>query len=220
MKLLIGVATKKEIFPLLRSFKATQTKTNLFSFAYRKTKVDVLITGVGIALTTYRLTKLLCSSRYDLAINVGIAGSFKISLKPGMVVNIVSDCFSDFGAENGKTFLTAEEMKLVPFSEFRIRASQFKNKMIAMLPAVKGITVNTVHGNERSIRKAIRKYHPDTESMEGAAFLLVCNKEKIPVIQLRAISNFVEKRNTKKWQIVPAIKNINEHIQRFIKSLP
>ena len=37
--------------------------------------------------------------------------------------------------------------------------------------------------------------------MEGAAFFYVCLKEKVNFFQIRAISNFVEKRNKKNWEI-------------------
>lgn len=220
MKLLIVVATKKEINPLLHSFKATKIKDNLFSFTYKKIKATVLITGVGIPLTIYHLTKRLCFSRYDFAINAGIAGSFKMNLKKGTVVNVTSDCFADMGVEDGKNFLTVEEVKLVGLYEFRICSSQFKNRLVTSLPSVKGITVNTVHGNKVSIQKAVKKFHPDIETMEGAAFLLVCNKEKVPCIQVRAVSNYVEKRNKRKWQVSSAINNLNKQLINLIKNLP
>ena len=44
--------------------------------------------------------------------------------------------------------------------------------------------------------------------MEGAAFFYVCLCENIPFLQIRAISNYVEQRNEKNWNIPLAIKNL------------
>jgi len=52
--------------------------------------------------------------------------------------------------------------------------------------------------------------------MEGAAFLFVCEHEQIPCIQLRAVSNFVEKRNKEAWNIPLAIENLNQQLIAII----
>ena len=59
---------------------------------------------------------------------------------------------------------------------------------------VKSITVNTVHANKKSIEKIIKRLNPDIENMEGAAVFKVCNFFNTPCIQLRSISNYVEKK--------------------------
>jgi futalosine hydrolase len=81
---------------------------------------------------------------------------------------------------------------------------------------VKGITVNTVHGNSASIKKVKKKFNPDIESMEGAAFFFACQNEKIPCLQIRAISNYVEKRNKKKWKMKLAVKNLCTIIEKIL----
>ena len=48
--------------------------------------------------------------------------------------------------------------------------------------------------------------------MEGAAFHYVCLQQKIPFIQLRAISNYVGERNKTKWKMKEAIINLNEKL--------
>ena len=81
---------------------------------------------------------------------------------------------------------------------------------------MKGITVNTVHGNEASIVKIVDRLNPDVESMEGAACFMVCEKFNIPCMQIRAISNKVEKRNKTIWDMPLAIKNLNTKVQQII----
>ena len=55
--------------------------------------------------------------------------------------------------------------------------------------------------------------------MEGAAFFYVCLQEKIPFLQIRSISNYVEKRNKSNWNIPLAIDNLNVVLLDIINSL-
>src|ERR1039457_6304957 len=193
MKVLIVSATKFEIQPLLKNFKKIRSEKNLHSFQFNKIGIDILITGVGMTATAFHLGKTL-GKKYDLAINAGVAGGFKKNILPGSVVNVVSDCFADLGVEDGNKFLTAKEIGLVASIRYQVSDTRTK-KILSDIPQVKGITVNTVHGNPSSIKKIVQKFHPDIESMEGAAFFFACNHEKIPCLQIRAISNYVERRN-------------------------
>jgi futalosine hydrolase len=53
--------------------------------------------------------------------------------------------------------------------------------------------------------------------MEGAAFFYVCRQLNVPCIQIRAVSNYVEKRNRDAWNIPLAIKNLNTFAVEFLK---
>ena len=205
MKLLIVAATEKEIAPLLGKLKGL------------KTKPDVVITGVGMTATAFSLAKAFSEKKYDAAINLGICGSFKRSLKMGEVVNITEDIFSELGAEDGKDFLKLADMKLADREDIYLRPPRKYNlPALKEFKKVKGITVNTVHGNKKSIAKVVSLYNPDVESMEGAAFFYACNRFNIPALQLRAVSNYVERRNTENWNIPLAVKNLNEAAIRLL----
>ena len=171
---------------------------------------EVLISGVGMVNTTYTVTKHLSVNSYDLVINMGIAGCFNSAIKIGDVVEVVGDTFSEIGFENG--------MEFDNFSDFEI-TNTFKVAGKTNLQKVTGITVNTVHGNEDSIAKIVSRLNPDVESMEGAAVLKVCKEFAIPCVQIRAISNKVEKRNKENWDLPLAIKNLNTTVQKIIAAL-
>jgi futalosine hydrolase len=219
MKILLVSATSFEISPLVKFFTKTHSTGNIASFRANRHSVDVLVTGVGMTATAFHLGKIL-TNRYDFAINAGVAGSFRKNITPGIVVNITSDCFADFGAEDGSKFITAEEMGLVKISGFRFQALNYKiNKAINLLTEAKGVTVNTVHGNTGNIKKIIKRFNPDVESMEGAAFFYACQNQKIPCAQIRAISNYVERRNKKKWKMELAIKNLNSFLEELLLDL-
>ena len=171
---------------------------------------EVLISGVGMVNTTYTVTKHLSVNSYDLVINMGIAGCFNSAIKIGDVVEVVGDTFSEIGFENG--------MEFDNFSDFEI-TNTFKVAGKTNLQKVTGITVNTVHGNEDSIAKIVSRLNPDVESMEGAAVFKVCKEFAIPCVQIRAISNKVEKRNKENWDLPLAIKNLNTTVQKIIAAL-
>ena len=84
---------------------------------------------------------------------------------------------------------------------------------------VRAITVNTVHGNNDTISEITQRENPEIESMEGASVFKVCEEFKVPCIQIRSISNKVEKRNKDNWDLDLAIRNLNVEVEKIIKNL-
>jgi futalosine hydrolase len=219
MYILIVSATSLEIEPMLKNFELIEKKeSNLTFYKYRDFDIDVLITGIGMVATAYYLGKTLQTYQYDIAINAGIAGCFDKNIALGEVFNITSDSFSELGAENGEYFLSLVDLKLIeedsfPFSNLELmNDSVLKSEIVNQLIKVKGITVNTIHGNEENIEKIRKRFNPITESMEGAAFMYACKLQNIKYIQIRSVSNYVEKRNKESWNIPLAIKNLNHKL--------
>lgn len=212
MKILLVSATLLEIKPLIDLMGISYPKdVASYTITYNKKNIDVVITGIGMVATTYEVSKQLSISKYDLAINLGVAGSLKRNLKIGTVVNVVSDVFSELGAESGEKFLPLSKLKIPEignFTESIKNRFSIKNRVIQGMEKVKGITVNTVHGNTETIRKIKKRLNPDVESMEGAAFLYCCLKQNIPCLQIRSISNYIEERNKNNWNISLAVRNL------------
>jgi futalosine hydrolase len=86
------------------------------------------------------------------------------------------------------------------------------------LRAVNGITVNTVHGNDDSIARTTRRFSPDVESMEGAAFMYACMVQSVPFAQVRAVSNMVERRNRAVWKLDEAIAHLGAVARQILES--
>jgi len=218
MQILIISATHFEIEPILQQMNVQwNVHTHFYSASYKNHQIDFLVTGVGMVATTYYASKHI-SSTYHLAMNAGICGSFNKNIEIGTVVNIIDDCFSELGAENGEEFLTLKDIGLKGVQNIT-NTNLFSSTAITEIPKVSGITVNTTHGNEKSIEQVFAIFHPYVESMEGAAFMFVCEQEKIPYLQIRAVSNYVERRNKENWNIPLAIKNVNKKITEIIDAL-
>jgi len=226
LKILIVAAASREIKQLSDKLEFIQSiNANYTCHKYGTLLVDTLITGVGSIFTTYNLTKAINSTDYDLAINVGIAGSFDYFLEQGFVVNVIQDQFADLGVEEDNNFYTLSEKELMNENIYPFRREVLKNKgsfdidEVDSLIPVKAITVNTLTGNQEAIEKLKVKFNAEIITTEGAAFFYVCLLESMPFLQIRAISNFVEIRKIENWNIPLAIKNLNDSIIAIFEEL-
>jgi futalosine hydrolase len=152
-------------------------------------------------------SRALTRASYDLAFNLGVCGSFDPALEPGCVVHVVSDRFAELGAEDGEVFVPIEQLDL-PGDYECLNQTTPPNAALARLPRVRGITVNTVHGNDRSIAEIVRRFSPQVESMEGAAFMYACTIAGVAHAQVRAVSNVVERRNRAAWKLSEAVESL------------
>jgi len=192
MKILLVVATDQEV--IKDKFKDCK----------------ILVTGMGMVNTSIQVTKELSQNKYHLVINMGVAGSFSKDYIIGDVVEVVEDNFSELGFENGNNFGVFSESDIV---------TKYSVESKTTLQKVKGITVNTVHGNDQSIDKIVKRINPDVESMEGASIFKVCNEFGVSCVQIRSISNNVEKRNKANWNMSLAIHNLNNQVAKIIMGL-
>ena len=206
MKTLVVAATKAELTFLYQHFNLQEGDF------IEERNFDILITGVGMVATAYALGKHL-SYKYNLVLNLGIAGCFDRQMELGSLVNITHDTFAELGAEDGENFLTITDLG---FGENTFTS---ESRVEVNLPKVYGVTVNRVSGNEKNIRNLLERLNPKTESMEGAAVLFACQQEKIDCLQIRSISNYVEARNKDKWKIGLAIKNLNDWAIAFLSDM-
>lgn len=215
--ILIVSATQFEIQPLLEKYSIIVTGDGLVdSYIGENRKLSVLITGVGMVNTAFQIGKN-SHQVYDAIINVGICGAFNHYLKLGDVVHVTNDELSEMGAENGDEFLKYKDLELGGTNVYENKWIM-RSKEIAELKTVKGITVNKVHGNTESIERVKKLFSPDVESMEGAAFFAAC-KGFSNYTQIRAVSNYVEKRDKTKWEIQLAISNLNKKVLNILTEL-
>jgi futalosine hydrolase len=218
MRILIVAATLPEVTPLVEALSLQWSEEeNLYVPRHASVaNCSVLITGVGMVATAFALAQHLPYHVYHLVINLGIAGSFDRTIALGEVVEVTEDTFSELGAEDDKKFISIEKLGFGA-SIFRPTSSigYFTKKV--NLTKANAITVNTVHGNEDTITTIVERLNPKLESMEGAAFFYACYELKVPGIQIRAVSNYVEKRNRDNWNIGLAVKNLNNFALEFVK---
>jgi futalosine hydrolase len=224
MKILIVAATIPEMDGLIHFLNTNGQKINFFTYALNGNTIYPIVTGIGAMHTAFGVSRVCIQQTFDLAINIGIAGSYSPIIEIGSVIEISQDRFADLGAEdNDGSFLDLSDLKLFekdkyPYADGWLY-SKSHQQVATNLSKVKGITVNKTSGTNTTIHQMANKYNPDVESMEGAGFLYACNILDIPCIQIRAISNFVEPRNKNNWNIPLAIRSLNEVTNQLLQSL-
>lgn len=219
-KILLVAATDSEADAFR---KINGLKPSVGGLVFRDMEIFPLVTGVGSVATSWTMTKWISSNpKPDLAINIGIAGSYREDIMPGDVVVPVSDCFADAGIETADGFHTLSEAGLqdpdkFPFKEGRIIAeNSYVTIASGHFKAVPAITVNSASGSQSTIDRLVKKYNPGIETMEGATFFYICSGENIPFLALRSVSNMVEPRNKDKWNIPLALARLSERLKELL----
>ena len=218
MKILLVAATLPETEWLRKNFKM-KLEDRYWQGVINGKKATLLHTGIGMVNTAFHLGKFLHNNTPELAVNLGIAGSFHTHFQLGEVVEIVDDTFPELGVDIPEDFLDLEDMG---FPLIKDQHPPVFNSIINPhpssldLPQVSGITVNTVHGNPPGIETIRQRWNPDVESMEGAAFFHAMTISRIPYFAFRGISNYVELRDKSRWKIGLAAQNVQKFVLQNI----
>lgn len=182
----------------------------------------LLHSGIGMSNMAYALGYFQAKYQIKLAINFGIAGSFDRNISLAEVVEVVSDCFAELGADSPHGPIWLEELGF-PLMK---RANQvFYNELYnpkpsqSVYPKVSALTVNRVSGTEAGLAERFAEWPRQIESMEGAAFFQAFLRSGTPFLAFRGISNYVEVRNKENWQIGPAVQNAQKAILALLPEL-
>jgi len=223
MKILVVAATSYEIAPLIQYMDEHAEKESFFEYKYRGHIVYPLVTGVGALMTAFAMARYSDINNVKVAINVGVAGSYKAHHQKGSVVEVVRDRFADLGVEEADgSFTDVFELGLNDKDRYPYQNGWIANDKIKYrsgLQKVNGLTVNKVHGSADSIAKIKALYPADVETMEGAGFMYASRIMDMAHHQLRAVSNMVEPRDKNNWEISLAIDNLNAELITFIDKI-
>jgi len=186
----------------------------------RKNKVDVLITGIGMLSATYALTKVLWQKKPRYIIQAGLAGSFDKNIPLGAVLAVSKDGIADLGVMEQQHWRSVFDLGLMranqpPFINGCLFNPYKKLLKSWGLPQVSAVTVNEISTNKKRIA-LLKERGAVLESMEGAALHYVAKLEKIPFLQMRAVSNYVGERNKEKWDFKMSLARLNEELVRII----
>ncbi|HWN89059.1 MAG TPA: futalosine hydrolase [Chitinophagaceae bacterium] len=211
--ILVIAATAKEINPFIELTRTGDLKNN----------IDILISGIGLAASTYHLAKQLALKKYDVVIQAGVAGSFDLRIPLGAVVAVKQDTIADQSVVELQKLKTLFDLKLVPQDQYPYKKGWLinPNKEIlkkTKLKTVRGISVNQISTSKQMIKFYRAVFDPVTESMEGAALHYVCLMENLPFVQVRSISNYIGERNKKKWDMNKSIANLNVALTTLINN--
>ncbi len=219
-RIVIVSATPKEIEPILHYLELHTEQHSFQTFQLHTLFIDILYTGIGILEATYSLMEYVTHRHPDGWIQAGIGGAFDLSLTMGQVYSIESEILVGFGAEqqNGKISdafqLGWKDPMAFPYTDGKLLCAHHQ---AAHLPSATGMTSFHAHGDPGRIELLKKGRHAQIESLEGVPFFYISLLKKIPFLSFRAISNYVEPRDTSKWQIEPAIKNLNGALSEWLE---
>ncbi|WP_445526785.1 futalosine hydrolase [Streptomyces cyslabdanicus] len=178
--------------------------------------VDLVAAGVGPALaaatTASALTAAaLAGTPYDLVVSAGIAGGFAPHAPVGSLVVADEITAADLGAETGEGFLPVTELG---FGTVTHRPPEALVRAIAAAASARTgtvLTVSTVTGTAARA-DALRARHPGAlaEAMEGFAVAEAAAAHRVPVLEVRAVSNPVGPRDRAAWRIGDALTALTE----------
>jgi futalosine hydrolase len=223
MKLLIVAATELEIAPFLSDLDTNGQKISFFDYQYFGHEISTLITGIGSLRTAFALATLPSIGQYGLIINAGIAGAKDDKLSLGSCYEVTRDQFGDLGVEDKDgSFISVFDLGFdskdaTPFKNGFIYNSN--EKYSSNLKKVTSVSFNMVSGSAEEIAKRYSRVDAQLESMEGAGFAYAASCLRLPYIQVRAVSNYVEPRDRAKWKINDAVDNLNDGLINFVKAI-
>lgn len=178
--------------------------------------------GVGVPATLFRLQEAWQSGSFEVLLQVGLAGSFRQPIAPGSVGWVERDQFAGLGLSQTNAFTPLTDSYLnrgcYPEHTGGWIPATLPDGLKLHLPAWTSITVNQATDDLQQ-NEQHQQTGADIESMEGAAAHYLGFRWKIPVIQLRAVSNFVGNRDVTSWKISEAVDALHRELSLLLPRL-
>lgn len=197
--------------------------------------LQIVVTGPGILNTVQVLTTCIENARPLLVLQVGCGGGFsRLGLKIGDLAVATSEVDVHLGIDTGT--LHAPLMDL-PFPVLESGGRELKadyplNGELARtafqrLRDVYGpdgvgvfmgpfITGSTVTGSDERADFLFTAYSPCIESMEGAGAAFLSHYYRLPLLEIRCVSNLVGKRDVSTWNLPLACRRAGEAAANII----
>jgi len=187
--------------------------------------------GVGQVNMAIQLTRILSSHSPSAILLCGCGGSYPDSgLQIGDLALAKSEIFGDLGVTTNDKFIPLEQLN-IPLNEqleptiaqsFPLDPDLF-NWAHEILPDVvcgPFVTVNCCSGTLETSTELHQRTGGICENMEGAAAAQVCAEFKIPLLELRGISNPTGSRDLQQWDITRGSEAAQTGILELIGNWP
>ncbi|WP_369247419.1 futalosine hydrolase [Streptomyces sp. R41] len=179
-------------------------------------RYDLLAAGVGPALAAASTASALTAAAiggepYDLVVSAGIAGGFQPDAPVGSLVVADDITVADLGADTADGFVPVTGLG------FGTVSHRPPESLVRAITAATGgragtvLTVSTVTGTAARAAE-LRARHPRAlaEAMEGFGVAEAAAAHGVPVLELRAVSNPVGRRDRAAWRIGDALAALSE----------
>lgn len=243
---LIGLlsAVPSEGLFLAKKLKKIKTYPGFYPFFYKGNvggkEVIYSVSGMGKTNAAHAATVLIRDYSPELLINFGVGGSYPSSkLAVGDIMVAEAEIYGDEGVLDASGFHGLEFIgipalrkgKKKYFNEFALKSSLAEAAAGSAREAFQGasnrakvksgrfVTVSTATGTRKRAVELQKRWGGICENMEGAAIAHVCALHRIPMIEIRGVSNVVEDRDTGKWDLALAAENCCMAVIRLLKEI-
>ncbi|MDD2309308.1 MAG: futalosine hydrolase [Desulfuromonadaceae bacterium] len=195
----------------------------------------VVCTG-GVGKVNAAAATAVMIDRYQpqLVINIGCAGAYIGSgLNVGNLVVASEEVLADDGVATADGWKDLRYMdlpsvvngggntyNLLPLSRHAAeKAMQLADYCGVLLMRGRFSTVSTCSGTSRYGAVLSGRWNALVESMEGAAVAQVCLRCGVDCLEIRGISNMVEERDLKKWDIPQAAEAAQRFVLKYLEEM-
>ncbi len=185
--------------------------------------------GVGKVNAAHSATLMLENYNIDALILFGIAGAY--SGKVGDVAVAESENYGEEGVltKEGWTSMEVISPLLKNEKEYFNNFPMDLNLLQIAVKASKNMGFNVISGDFVTVSQCSgtiesgetmkERFNGVCENMEGAAVAHICALYGIPMVEIRGISNIIEERDIKKWNIPLAVRRCNKVVSEVVKRL-
>lgn len=236
--ILIIAATPQEIVLLEHALASTvRTKTVAFDYAeghFGNLPVIICAGGMGKINAAAATTALIERHQPRLVINTGCAGAY---LQSGFSIGELVVASEEFLGDEGVLTSTGwQDLRFmgvpslahgnrlyhnaIPLSKHAAeKAMQLADYYGVKLARGRFITVSTCSGTRQRAEDLSRSAHGICENMEGAAVAQVCLRYGVDCLEIRGISNQVDERDMKTWDIPRAVEAAQRFVLKYIEEM-
>lgn len=187
--------------------------------------------GIGPVNMAHHLTALLIEQQPRAVLLCGCGGSFPgHGLRNGDLAVASSETHGDLGVVTADGFIPLESLNIPQDKEllseteqtFRLddRLLDQARRALPGTPAGPFVSVTCGSGTPQASRQLQQRTGAICENMEGAAAAQVCAAYKVPLLELRGISNPTGTRDPRQWELKKAARTAQEGLLKILESWP
>lgn len=197
-------------------------------------RIVVCVSGVGKVNAAAAAAVLIDRYQPQLVINIGCAGAYIGSgLSIGNLVVASEEILADDGVHVAEGWKDLRYMNIpsveqgglslynvLPLSRHASeKAMQLADYYGVFLMRGRSATVSTCSGTRLHGSELSNRWNALIENMEGAAVAQVCLRCGVDCLEIRGISNYVEERDLKKWDIPRAVEAAQRFVLKYIEEM-
>ncbi len=180
--------------------------------------IILVYTGIGKVNAAHSVTCILERLPVEIIINIGVGGAYPNSgLRVGDIAAASKEIYGDEGVLTPQGFKGMEEIgiplvkagKKKYFNEFPVLVPPLMVNGEGAVKIKTGnfVTVSAVTGSQKRAKELEKRFDALCENMEGAAIAQICALYKVPMVEIRGISNIAGIRDKGCWNLTLAAQN-------------